>query len=151
VYSKKRRGRALAKDFVLLGLKKIDRLEPTKCLSDVGAFEQLVAPCSVTFWRGCKDDRLVHGCPLFSVLGITVDTWVVDLMHTWHLGDLLSFIGWVFWYILRLGILAPDSVYLDAEECHRLSLLRLKSELYMHYKQKRNDPDWKRSGKEADL
>ena len=149
VYNKKRRGRALVRDFVALGLAKYDRLEPTKYLPDVSLFERKSVPFSVTFWKGCKEDRLVHGCPLFIVPGVTIDSWVVDVMHSWHLGDLLIFIAWVMWYFLKLGVFAPVSVYLDAEECQRLSLLRIKSEMYMFYKNKRKDPQWKRTGSEA--
>lgn len=145
VYSKKRRGRALNHDIDELRLKKHDRLEPSKVLWDVANFERLLCPFTVTFFRCVKDDRLTHSCPLFWIPGVTIQSWVVDIMHSWHLGDLLSFIAHAIWFIISLGILCPPSHLLETEERHRLSLLRLKSDLFEHYKTKRKDPNFKQS------
>ena len=145
VYGKKHRGRALKNNVDELGLKKHDRLEPSKKMWDVASFERLHCPFTVTFFRSRKENRLIHSCPLFMIPGVTIRSWVVDIMHSWHLGDLLSFIAHVFWYIIGLGILCPPSHQLDTEERHRLSLLRLKSEWFEHYRTKRKDPDFRQS------
>ena len=100
---------------------------------------------SLLLFRSRKENRLIHSCPLFWIPGVTIRSWVVDIMHSWHLGDLLTFIAHVFWYIIGLGILCPPSHQLDTEERHRLSLLRLKSELFEHYRTKRKDPDFRQS------
>lgn len=142
-YSKKSRGRALAKNIPELRLQKGDRLEPTKLLWDVGMFGNLAPPFLVTFWRGSKQSRLIHMCPLFDILGVTVESWVADLMHSWHLGDLLMFIACAIWFVILSGIFAPVSADIKAEDCHRASLLRIKSKMYDHYGRMRKDKAWR--------
>jgi hypothetical protein len=83
-------------------------------------------------------------CPLFKIPGVTVESWVVDVMHAWHLGDLLIFNAACIWFVLRCGTFAPQSASLDAEDQYRVALLRIKSELHNHYKLKRKDAQWQK-------
>ena len=55
VYRKDCRGRAIIQSIPELGLKKWDRLLPSKTLPNVANFEVTEPPFQVTFWRMKKD------------------------------------------------------------------------------------------------
>ena len=135
------------------GLKKWDRLIPTKMLLDVAAFELKRPPFEATFWRMGKDGRVVHDCPILEkphILGFSYDDWVVDILHGWNLGPCSSLVGNIIMFAVKSGIFTPTSVYLDSEDRHRLAMLHIKSLVAVHYKNKReSDPNWKMTGTEV--
>ena len=149
-YNRKKRGRALVRDLVLLGLRKGWRLEPSAAVPDVSQVERTQLPVEVTFWIGPEDGRLTHTCPLFRLEGVTLDTWSIDIMHAWHLGPMQQFISLSIHSCLNTGLFGPRTRRMNAEDIRELALLSIKSELFQFYKMLRDtDPDWRKKGSEV--
>lgn len=144
------RGRGLIGDVENTPLRRGDRLEPSKTLCDVAAFEFKPVPFITHFWRMVDDDRLVHASPLWDIDGLLYEMWCIDLLHSWHLGPLPSWIGTTFRFLLGTRVLAPDIPWLHAKECDRLGLLSLRSQLWIHYRARRaSDINFKTKGSEV--
>ena len=88
-------------------LKAGDRLEPTPSLLDISKFELQPPPFRATFWRMTSDDRVSHRSPLWQIEGMFADRHFIDILHTWHLGPLTSFIPFTLRFIINSGILVP--------------------------------------------
>ena len=150
VYRKDCRGRALLGDITELALLKYDRLLPTRNLPDVSAFERLPVPSVVVFWRMRKYDRVTHDCPLITDVPYDLyDAWVVDMLHGWALGGLGALIGLIFKFCLQSKVFNPTVPFMDPKDEERLALLAIKVLLQNYYKEKRQDPHFKRTGTEA--
>ena len=134
-YKYKRRGRALVRDLPALGLRRGARLEPTAALPDVGMFEHTPLPFEATFWVGPEGARLTHSCVLFKIPGVSLDTWAIDIMHTWHLGPIQQLVSLALHFCINSGIFAPRTQNLDASDMQEMSLLTIKSELFLFYKE----------------
>ena len=116
-------------------------------LWDVADFEQKTPPFRVIFWLAPPNARLQHKSPIFSIPNVTVNTWSADILHTWALGPLGSYVALGIWYAFDIGAYASGLPWLDAEEKQRLQLLSLRSELWQYYKDRRDgDPNWKKTG-----
>ncbi|CAE6971965.1 unnamed protein product [Symbiodinium sp. CCMP2592] len=151
-YKKATLGRALVCDLPQLGLRKGWRLEPCPGLPDVGQFEFTPLPFDCTFWVGPEDGRLTHGCPLFDIPGLTWESWAIDIMHSWHLGPLQQLVSLTLHFCIGSGLFAPKTIHLNASDRQQMSLLVIKSELFLFYQQLRElDPEWKRKGTEAGM
>ena len=150
VYRKDCRGRALSSSIPELNLNKWDRLFPTKSLPDISGFEKMIIPFSVKFWRMTKNDRVCHDCPLITdIPGSSYDLWVVDGLHSWALGGLGSIIAFVFTFCLKSKVFRPAIPFIDPDDQDRLALLSIKALLFAYYKEKKKDPDFKRTGTQA--
>ena len=69
----------MTRDIPELGLAEDDRLEPSPDVRDVGLFEDLTPPFTVTFWRCSLDTITRHRNPLFSdAVGITPRITTID-------------------------------------------------------------------------
>ena len=152
-YRKAGRGRCLQKEFRPLGLPRRARLEPTSSLPDVGTFEDQQPPFSCLFYIGGIDGRVLHVSPLFQVPGLSLDSWCIDLLHSWHYGPLSMYLTCTLRALLSTDLYKPgNAATLDKEENDKLCLLALRGELWMYYKQKRaTDPEWNKRGSEAGL
>jgi hypothetical protein len=130
-------GRVLKQDIPELSLLKQDRLEPHAGLLDIGAFEQVVIPTRVLFWRSAADTLARHRCPLFSqALGITVETSVeIDTLHALNLGVYGQYAQDVFWACVRADVWRVGQRTQD--ERLALSVMRLKGELFQWYKDRK--------------
>lgn len=151
VYRKDCRGRAVSADLPPLGLRKYDRLVPTRDLLDVSEFEKRPTPFLAIFWRMAKTDRVFHSCPLvvIGIPGLTYDLWAVDGLHSWALGGLGAAIAFGLQFCMKSSVFRPLCVYLDAKDVDRLALNHVKTLLMNYYKQMRQDPEWKKTGTEA--
>ena len=138
VYSKKDKdafGRCLVAPFPGLGLEKNDRLEPSHLLSDVGAFEELVFPTWVLFWRSSLTSWVKHRCPLLEPrLGLGIESFAIDTLHCLHLGVWLTIVRTLFW---RLFSKDAWGVRGSAAEIVQVSVLRLRNEIVSWYKEPR--------------
>ena len=67
-------------------MNKMDRLEPSMGLMDVGKFEDIsVFPKVVTFWRQSGSKRTYHRNPLLDdQLGTSLSIFGIDSLHTVH-------------------------------------------------------------------
>ena len=90
-YDKRRvgnRGRCLTAPVLALGLLLGDRLEPSAALPDVGDFDALAVPATVTFWRCGEESLARHRNPIFGgPAGISpARNLTIDVLHCLHLG-----------------------------------------------------------------
>ena len=124
-----------------------DRLHPTRILRDVADFETRSRPFQCLFWRvgDMKKARLLHHSPLMDIPGVGMQTYAIDVLHTWHLGGIPRYVAKVFWLVLRSNALADGvPVWYTADDRMHLKLLRLRSALWVHYKQMQaSDPTWR--------
>jgi hypothetical protein len=153
VYRKDCRGRALVQHLPQFGLKKWDRLTPTRALPNVAAFESKAPPFEATFWRMGKNGRVVHDCPILEhpqTIGFSYDDWVIDILHTWALGGISAVVGKNLRFAVQSAVFTPTSIHLDSDDRDRLAMLHIKSLVAVHYKNKKEqDPSWKLTGTEA--
>lgn len=147
VYRKSRRGRVLVKAFPELGLPKFARLLPSPAMSDVGNFEHTTPPFPTEWWVGDPHERLVHDCPLMNLSGVGLETWSLDLMHSWHLGPLQQLVSIAIHFCLDTGLWSPKTD-IEAGDRKQIGLLAIKAELLCFYKSMRQDPDWLGKGSE---
>jgi hypothetical protein len=97
-----------------------------------------------------KSDGVIHDCPLITdVPGNLYDQWVVDGLHSWALGGLGAYVGFVLRFCLDSKVFRPAISFTDPEDQDRLALLAIKALLYAHYRKKKQDPDFKRTGTQA--
>jgi hypothetical protein len=109
--SKGSRGRALRRNYPPLGLRAGDRLEPSFAMPDIAKFEQLPPYTRITIWRKSEETRTRHRNPLIDiVLGISVRTFVVDLLHAFHLGVMKTFAKELIWELALSNIYSLESV-----------------------------------------
>ena len=134
-----------------LGLQKGWRLEPSSQLPDVGAFETCATPFNCVFYVGGADGRLMHQSPFLQIPGVDLNTWCVDILHTWHYGPLSTYITVTLQEILKTPVYQPTLEGLDKAEMDKLALLSLRSDMWMFYKKKREDPEWRKRGSEVHL
>ncbi|CAE7032303.1 unnamed protein product [Symbiodinium sp. CCMP2592] len=151
-YRRPGRGRCLKQNIPLLGLRKGWRLEPSSSLPDVDDFAKQRCPFSCVFYTGGKDGRVLHLSPFLQIPGVTMNTWCVDVLHTWHYGPMSTFIAHSLRHLLRSPVYRPSASDLDKEEADKLALLTLRAELWSYYKRRReNDEDgmWRKKGTEV--
>ena len=149
-YSKLSKGRALRCDLPDLLLCKGDRLEPGGDLLNSSEFEQKPLPFTIVLWRAGKEQHLVHASPLWTLRGISVSHFTVDLLHSWHLGGCLTFTAAVFWHVLDCGIWSPNAVGFSKEEKAKMALMILRQKMWQYYKQReQTDAAFKTKGSRA--
>ncbi len=92
------RGRALIADVPEVFLLRLDRLEPSSSLRDIGLLTvESSLPLILTFWRRSRETATRHRNPMFSDPRIcTARVIVVDELHTMHLGVFQCYIAKVF-------------------------------------------------------
>ena len=153
IYRKDCRGRAVIAALPQLGLRKWDRLIPTKTLPNVANFEFLEPPFEACFWRMDRNGRVVHDCPILeqpATTGLSYDDWAADLLHSWALGPCSGLVRKTLMFVVKSEIFSPTSAYLDSEDRDRLAMLHVKTLVSKYYKeQKDTDPNWKRTGTEV--
>ena len=127
------------------------RLEPSAALPDVGSFEKQQCPFRCMFFIAGEHARVLHISPLLQIPGVSLGSWAIDLLHSWHYGPLSTYLTFVLRALLSTDIYKPGiSVILDKEESDKLCLMALKAELWVHYKYRRSvDPEWSKKGSEA--
>ena len=150
IYRRKTRGRSLSKAFPALGPAKGSRLEPSAAMPDLALFESMTTPFVCQFYVGSEHGRVLHDSPFLRIPGVSLATWNIDLLHTWHFGPLSTYITVTLRRLLDTDIWKPSIVGLDKEELSKLSLLCMRAELQSHYKLRRQaDPNWSKKGSEA--
>jgi len=144
--------RYVYKDIVTLTLKAGHRLEPCEKLRDIHQFEHQDCPFDCVFWRGVKTDRITHSTPLWDIEGMSLSMFGIDMLHTWALGAMQSFVGFTFWHFLRSKVFSSGLAWLSLEEDEKIGMIQVKSEMWRYYRARRKrDPEWKAKGSEAAL
>jgi len=125
-----------------------DRLEPSIEIPDVADFDHKDPPFKATFWNTSDPQslRLLHESPLMWINGVTFMMWCIDLLHTWHLGPLGAYIGFVIWFILSSKVCA-GCAFVDTEDGYKIGMVEIRSHLWRYYKEKRKgSKDFKKRG-----
>ena len=121
-----------------------DRLRPSRLIRDVADFEDIalrkpLLPFRYLFWRvgNPKSARLLHHNPLKDIPGIGMESYAIDILHTWHMGDIPRYCGMAIWAVLRCAAYGADfPPYLFEDDKMHLNLMRLRSsDLWVHYKE----------------
>ena len=148
-YGKAGRGRCLKTAYRPLALKRGWRLEPDRQNPDVDDFNERECPLTCTFYIGGKHGRVLHCSPFLQIPGVTLETWCVDILHTWHFGPMSTYITFTVQQLLTTPVWKPGIEGLEKEDEQKLSLYALRAEMWAYYKRKRADPEWHRRGSEA--
>ena len=130
------------------GLEAGDRLEPSTQVIDIASFERITPPFQCHFWRGNKNDRVMHETPLLAIPGVGLRTYCIDLLHSWHLGPLSDCIAHCIWYFLECGFYSGDLPWLGIEQKKQLGLIYMRNRLMLHYRERANagDEEFKTKG-----
>jgi hypothetical protein len=134
-------GRCLFVDIAELGLDMNDRLEPHSGLPDVALFDSITEfPCRVLFWRSTFETRCRHRNPMFGAdIGVTINTLMVDKLHTLHLGPAQFWASHCLWELIKTDAWDTRAV---GKDLHSLSVQHIKSSLWTWYSdQRRLRPD----------
>lgn len=131
-------GRALTRDVPVLGLLKGDRLEPSAALPDVAGFEDLrVFPVQVMFWRQSRQTWALHRNPLLNpALGIGINSFAVDILHTLNLGVYQRMVAKSWWVLLlsdAFGVSAAAAGRRNVEELVANGVPKLRDALKAWY------------------
>ena len=74
-------------------------------LSDPGAFESLTDfPARTIWWRRSNETRAKRRNPLFDIVGVSVWTLVVDILHCLFLGVARDYCASVLWWLVQREI-----------------------------------------------
>ena len=126
-------GRALQADLPHLGLRKGDRLEPHSGVQNIGeGFDSAVVfPFRTLFWRRSQETWTRHRLPLLDpALGITIDSLMIDSLHTLYLGPTQVWVAFALWRLTRV-----DAFDVGHQQYNwPLAVLRIKNELWAYYK-----------------
>jgi len=121
------KGLALTQYFEPLHLRKLDRLEPTEALPDIGLVFSLTAcPVSLVFWRPGGETIAKRRNPLFNLAtGVTpYRCLTVDLLHALYLGIIKSFSCHCIWFLLLSGMIGHLGNSEERLESAQLALVR---------------------------
>lgn len=128
------RGRCLTCDFPALNLSAGDRLDPSKGLDDVGAFETLqVFPARIRFWRPSRTTLVHVHCPLWDPsIGLTpVAAIAIDMLHAYYLGPLQTWCRHSLWCLIDSGHWGANEA--TAQERAQVTVTCIKHELFAFY------------------
>ena len=128
------RGLVLVEDIEECGLVAGDRLEPSPTLPDTGTFGSLeVFPVEVVFWRRGQETITMRRNPLFAPsIGVSIESFLVDVLHSLYLGTLKSWCANAIWEIIWADAYSVGAGKTQSERAH-LTVSLLESELFSFY------------------
>ena len=110
-----------------------DRLEPHSGLRDILDFDRMPLPGWALFWRTRSTTRTMHRNPLFDPnVGVTVDSFAIDTLHTLFLGVIQEFVKTILWMHILAGAWCSLAGRTE-EEILKLSTLTLRTKLWNWY------------------
>lgn len=129
----------MSRAFPALGLLKGYRLEPNDVLPDVGAFERIDRfPARVLFWNPAAETWAKHRNPLLAPeIGVSIDTFAIDTLHTLNLGVFQKFLARAWWALLQgdaFGVAGEAGGRRNVEELVANGIGPLKVALWKFYK-----------------
>lgn len=121
-----------------LACQKNVRLEPHPGMPDVMQFDATTDfPAKVLFWRNADETRCRHRNLLFDPsVGVTIDTLMVDRLHTLNLGPAQVWVAHALWAIIVADVFWAGTL---GETLHHQSVQRSKTELWAWYKTARTE------------
>lgn len=130
-------GLCLMADMPGLALMKGDRVEPHSGMQDVAEVLRIgVFPARVLFWRKSADTRCRRRNPMLMApdIGITVDSLMVDKLHTLNLGPALFWCSHSLW---RLILTDSWGTGMTGEQLHHASVMQIRNALWEWYRDQR--------------
>lgn len=132
------KGRGLLEDFPSLRLLAGDRLEPSEAVPDIGAVDATSQfPLELTFWRTSVQRGVLHRMPLFTpLLGLSPDSFALDLLHTLHLGIMNRYVCCCIWRLFRAdvwNVVAAGAAH-TADEALQMNCMRFRADLFDWYR-----------------
>ena len=125
-------GRVLLRPFPELGLAAGHRLLPEGDVKDVWQLGHLEVPVTMTFFNAGADRGLNAICPLFSVVGFSVEMVQLDAMHVLDLGVSQLLVAAVIRTLLHGNF--SNSTQLQADLRMTAGLKQLNRRLWAFYK-----------------
>ena len=81
-----------------------------------------------------------------------MNSFAIDILHTWHLGPLLRYIPKVFWMVLRGDVWGDAPAWLYTEDKIHLNIVHLRTELWLYYKEKaKAEPEWSKKASQVTI
>ena len=74
-----------------------------------------------------------------GVEGVGLDTWALDILHSWHLGPLPRMNGKIAWFIIRSNAFQVNLPWLFSDDNMQLQLNTYRAKLFIHYKMMARD------------
>ena len=125
-------GRCLTYAYERLGLRAGDRLEPTRALPDVAAFDAVTCfPMEAVFWRRSTQTKVNYRCGLFGD-ALRTDRIQIDIMHTVYLGCAQDWLGAVCWHLIYCNTFRVADDRTEQEKAE-IAVDRLRVELKVWY------------------
>jgi hypothetical protein len=114
-------------------IEKNDRIEPHRSMNDHTKFFLFQHfPVKVLFWRRSLETAYRHRNPLLDAsIGITIDLFSIDTLHTWNLGPLQRYCMKCAWTLLDFNVWDIQGASADR---HGMGVLRLRNDLFHYYK-----------------
>jgi len=131
----KKMGRVIIANIDRFALLRGDVLVPSPDLADTFALESItVYPTRIMFWRGKAATFATRRNPLMSVIGITLKTFCIDVLHCVWLGVAQVWLVFALWLLIQGN---PFSFALPGGGLrNELSMERLRDELIQYYKRR---------------
>ena len=132
-------GVCLATPIPELGLLAGDRLEPTAGLHDVYDVVNLQTPATLLFWRHASVPTVHRRHPLLcDELGIGMDMFTIDTLHTLHLGVFQFWLARCLWLFISTDAYSTGAAYsVDRISATLNSLMSELKDWYPAYEQSR--------------
>lgn len=144
-------GLCLSADIPQLALLKGDRVEPFDGLQDVAkAFNIESFPVRLLFWRRSAATRCRRRNPILMApeIGMTVNTLMVDKLHSLNLGPAMFWCSHALW---RLILQDAWHTRASGEKLQQLSALQIRNELWSYYRDRRRQLPEKRITEVSDF
>ena len=119
-----------------------DRLHPSVELFDDADFETRPVPFSCEVWRLGRQpagDRLQHATPLLRVECLILESWALDILHSWYLGPLPRYEAYVLWFILRSNCFGVALPWLSTDDIQHLNMSQVRYKLTASYKRRASE------------
>lgn len=125
-------GRCLVRPFPELALSAGNRLLPEGQVRDVWELEHIDVPVHLTFFNAAGDQGLNSICPLFGVVGFSIESVQLDVMHILDLGVSQLLAAALFRTLLVENFTGCDFTHVELRNVY--GLRQLNKRMWAYYK-----------------
>ena len=139
IFPKKKQGQVtgcvLSQDISGTPLRKNDRLEPSRYLSDVFQLKHCEPGCTLLFWRSSCEGLTHHRCPLWdSDILLTPDALQIDWLHALSLGVFQDFCGHFIQHMFSANVWCMPTT---GDAAQKMATPIIEEDLFAWYKEER--------------